>query len=910
MSHDILDPEILADFIIEAKEHLETIEPTLLELEREPENLDLLNDIFRPMHSLKGASGFLGLDIMNALTHRAENVLDELRKGTIQVTTNIMDVILEATDALRLIIDNLETTNSEGDVDTSSLNKALDSLMDGGEGEEEDNPSDASLNIDEEGHQIIGDVEGWIQERPAVDPYTLVTFGEDHLRDFVEEAKENCTSLSEDLLVLEKEPENMDLVNEMFRLFHNLKGNSGIVGYQELNSLTHEAETLLNDVRKGDFEVTTALVDLLLLSVDVLDALIARIDISNGDVTPFSTDELVDKLQQAIATSKIEMPESILVTPEGDPEAKADQDQPKVDVAQHDHSESDIDIFEETINQQISAIESALEALKEDGTNKDMADALFRSLDTIKNACNVMDLEEVKLYAERTSGIVDQGRKTDMDFGLLLDILNQECAILRNLIEAEIEKLRIALSGGAESPEETKEEVTKEPEKSAEEKPAEPAKAEKAPEEKVKKEAKKDAKKEAPKKAKTPAPKTEAPRVSATIRVEHDKLDHLMNVIGEIIINRNRFTMLARQLEEVESLDEVSGIAQNLSETTYSMAHISDDLQATIMQVRMVPVASVFSRFPRLVRDLSRRSNKQVDLIIEGEETELDKSVIEVIGDPLVHLIRNSVDHGIEDPEERKAAGKDPVGKVNLRASYRGNSVAIDITDDGKGIDPDNMRQVGIRKGIVTEEEAEQLDDRQALELVFAPGFSSAEEVTDISGRGVGMDVVLTNIKGLKGSISISSELGKGTTFSMILPLTLAIIDALMVDVSTERLAIPLDSVAATTKIEASRLTDMKGRKAVTLRGEVLGIVSLAEVLGLPCSMEEQDELSIVIIQDNDRHLGLVVDTLHERQEIVIKPLGEYLGDIQGISGATIMGDGGVILILDPHEIYMLATKL
>jgi two-component system chemotaxis sensor kinase CheA len=395
---------------------------------------------------------------------------------------------------------------------------------------------------------------------------------------------------------------------------------------------------------------------------------------------------------------------------------------------------------------------------------------------------------------------------------------------------------------------------------------------------------------------------------SSTIRVDHEKLDHLMNLIGELIINRNRYTMLARHLESGQDVD-VADVAQNLTETTYAMARISDDLQDTIMKVRMVPVSSVFSRFPRLVRDLSRKSGKEVDLIMEGEETELDKSVVEVIGDPLVHLIRNAMDHGVEAEDVRIAAGKPAKGKVWLRAYHRGNSVAIEIEDDGKGIDPEKMREVAIRKGVITPEEAKNLDDREAMELIFAPGFSSAETITDISGRGVGMDVVRTNIKNLKGSVTISSEVGKGTRFTLSLPLTLAIIDALMVNVAGENYAIPLDAVSETTKIEARRLTDVKGRKAVTLRGEVLGIVSMAELLELPEPEEHPEVLSVVVIHDNQRRLGIVVDKLHERQEIVIKPLGEYLGDVKGISGATIMGDGSVILILDPHEIYLLATS-
>ena len=395
---------------------------------------------------------------------------------------------------------------------------------------------------------------------------------------------------------------------------------------------------------------------------------------------------------------------------------------------------------------------------------------------------------------------------------------------------------------------------------------------------------------------------------ATTIRVDHEKLDHLMNLIGELIINRNRYSMIARAL--AEGLEDVGDVAQQLTETTYAMARISDDLQDTIMKVRMVPVHTVFSRFPRLVRDLSRKSGKQVELITEGEETELDKSVGEEIGDPLVHLIRNSLDHGLEPEDERIAAGKNPKGHVWLRAYHKGNSVAIEVEDDGRGIDPEKMRQVGVKKGLCTVEEAKLLDDRQAVDLIFAPGFSSAEKITDVSGRGVGMDVVKTNIKNLKGNIQINTEVGRGTRFTLTLPLTLAIIDALMVRVGDGTYAIPLDAVSETTKIEVERLSEVNHRKALTLRGEVLGIIELSELMGLPGNPDNREILPVVIIHDNDRRLGIVVDKLLERQEIVIKPLGQYLNtfEINGISGATIMGDGSVVLILDPHEVYRLAT--
>ncbi len=963
MSQDFMDPEIFADFIIEAREHLETIEPNLLELEKTPDNLSLLNEIFRPMHSLKGASGFLGLNKMNGLAHKAENILDELRKGTMGVTSEIMDVILASTDALRQMIESLETNNTEGDVDTAPIIQTLDAIMAGempsspvggaapaiaaapavpsepvqaapsAEAEEAAPepakpveeaaaPSGQDAGVSRGDSKGLASAAEWIASREKGEPYALTAFGEAHLKDFIDEAKENTSSLGSGLLELEKHPDQDAMVNDLFRYFHNLKGNSGIIGFQEMNQVTHEAETLLNAVRHGEKEVSRDLVDLLLLVVDVLDALIAVINPADGKVTPFAIDELIGKLSQAVAGGAIELPDSLRGSADtADAAEPAGESAPAAD-------DEDIAIFRDTVSQQENNIAIALKALREDGTNRDFIDALYRSLVSIQNSAGFMELEEIKVYAQRTAGIVDQGRTSGLDFSLMVDLLDQECAILKDMTEAAIKAKEAANGAVAEA---------KVAEPTAAEKPAEktpepePAPAKPEPE----KAAPKAARDAVPPAAAAPAaqaakPAPAAPAVkpaapaakpaaaggdaahaaksSSTIRVDHEKLDRLMELIGELIINRNRYSMIARQLEGSSGQD-VSHIAQDISETTYAMARISDDLQDTIMKVRMVPVASVFSRFPRLVRDLSRKSGKEVELIMEGEETELDKSVVEVIGDPLVHLIRNSVDHGIEEESVRRAAGKDPKGKVWLRAYHKGNSVAIEIEDDGKGIDPEKMREVAIRKGIISPEEAKALDDREARELIFAPGFSSAEVITDISGRGVGMDVVRTNIKSLKGTVSIASEVGKGTKFTLSLPLTLAIIDALMITVDNAMFAIPLDAVSETTKIEAHRLTDVKGRKAVTLRGEVLGIISLSELLGLPCHMDQQEVLSVVVIHDNDRRLGIVVDRLLERQEIVIKPLSAYLGDLKGISGATIMGDGSVILILDPHEIYMMATS-
>jgi len=997
MSQEFLDPEILADFFIEAKEHLETIEPNLLELEKSPENLGLLNEIFRPMHSLKGASGFLGLNKINGLAHKAENILDELRQGSMKVTGTIMDLILSATDALRTIVDNLETSGVEGDVDTSPIIAQIEAAL-AGELEDsapapaadaasapepapepapapapESTPEPVATEPAPAPEPVVTEPEpatkaedsgniamtASFQPKPDPDfndtPYILTTVGEGHLADFLEEAQEIVENLNRCLLALEGEPDGSDeMINDTFRYFHNLKGNSGIIGFKELNSLTHEAETLLNKVRKGEIASSQGLIDLLLSAVDLIEELVAKVDVETNKVTPVDTSVLAQILQKvtedgdlsgvqgAVPNGKSAPTAALEVAaPEAAPPAESEA------TLDSDYDPEDVSLFVQTIDQQLQGAAVALGMLHKDANQKDIIDGLFRIFQTIQNSAGYMGLDEIKEYSGRTVDLVDAGRTSDMDFAMMLDILDQEFDILKEKLLKVMEEMtgrpvpdptenmEIPDPAAATEPildAESAPAPAPEPEPTPEPVPAPAPEPVSAPEpvadpvvsapEPAPAPAPQPAPKPASPAAKTPmsnaVSKSEGagaqapakPKASSTIRVDHHKLDHLMNVIGELIINRNRYAMLARALEE--GSEEVHVVAQQLTETTYAMARISDDLQDTIMKVRMVPVQTVFSRFPRLVRDLSRKSGKQVELIMEGEDTEFDKSVVEEIGDPLVHLVRNAVDHGLEDEQERVQAGKKPKGHVWLRAYHKGNSVAIEVEDDGRGIDPEKLKQVAIRKGVITQEEANVMDDMEALDLIFAPGFSSAEKVTDISGRGVGMDVVKTNIKNLKGSVNTQSEIGKGTKLTLTLPLTLAIIDALMIQVAGDYFAIPLDAVSETTKIETEKLSNVNNRKAVTLRGEVLGVVELAELLGLKQTMDEREVLPMVVIQNNERRLGLVVDRLLERQEIVIKPLGQYLNNfnLKGLSGATIMGDGSVVLILDPHEIYSISTQL
>ena len=469
MSQEFFDPELFADFIAEAKEHLETIEPNLLELEKTPDNLALLNDIFRPMHSLKGASGFLGLNRINQLAHKSENILDELRKGSMVVTSEIMDVILASTDALRQMIDNLEVTNAEGDVEIEHIMAQIEAIM-AGDSTPQPEPAapqeaappmgDAPLAAEalepvakaEASAQSAGSpaedndspglsTKEWVAALPCRESYALTAFGEGHLKDFIDESYEIIASLNDGLLELEENPTGRDdLVNDLFRFFHNMKGNSGIIGYNELNALTHEAETLLNNVRQGKITPSHELIDLLLLVADVMEGLVQKIEVASGQATPFDTSPVIKQLQQVLAGGAISLPEELLAAQNGTPGMADNGSDTQDEVPEKEAAPvevvnptiipvgsegDDAEVFRVTVRQQIEIIRAALATLQKDGSHKESIDAVYRCLVAVRNACSFVGQTEIKVYAERTAGIVDQGRISGIDFGLLVDLLSQ-----------------------------------------------------------------------------------------------------------------------------------------------------------------------------------------------------------------------------------------------------------------------------------------------------------------------------------------------------------------------------------------------------------------------------------------------------------------------------------------------------
>ncbi len=619
------------------------------------------------------------------------------------------------------------------------------------------------------------------------------------LEDFLVEAFELVEQLDQDLVELDTRPEDLELLNSIFRVAHTIKGSSSFLSFDVLTKLTHHMEDVLNKARKGELKLNEEIMDVVLESIDMMKTLLHCIR-DNGDDTTIGMDlaDIIGRLE-AVSEGK-EIPE-----------------------------------LSEDIQESSEVEETPKEEVKEES-------------------------KEEEISSEDYSAMSDDE------------------------VEAEIERL---LS-----------------EKKAEAKKKKQAKNAAEPE-------KKQPTKAAPVTKKTtnaaPPAKKHASTLEQTIRVEVSRLDHLMNLIGELVLGKNR---LLKIYDDVEERYEGEKFLEELNQVVSAISLVTTDLQIAVMKTRMLPIAKVFNKFPRMVRDLSRELGKGIELKISGEDTELDKSIVEEIGDPLVHIIRNSCDHGIEDGDTREQRGKNRTGLIELKAYNEGNSIVIEITDDGNGLDADMLRVKCIEKGLISEREADAMGDKEAFALIFKPGFSTAEKLTNVSGRGVGMDVVKTNIEKLNGIIDIDSEIGKGTVIKMKIPLTLAIIQALLVGAQEEYYAIPLASVSETVRISLDEIYTVEGRNVLRLRDEVLSLVRLSDIFGVKQVYEAGEHTYVVVIGLAESKLGLIVDTLVGQEETVIKSMGDYLQGINGIAGATIRGDGGVTLIVDIASLMDMAKGL
>ncbi|GAA8654062.1 chemotaxis histidine kinase/response regulator CheAY2 [Helicobacter pylori] len=647
------------------------------------------------------------------------------------------------------------------------------------------------------------------------------------MEDFLIEAFEMNEQLDQDLVELEHNPEDLDLLNRIFRVAHTIKGSSSFLNLNILTHLTHNMEDVLNRARKGEIKITPDIMDVVLRSIDLMKTLLVTIRDTGSDTNNGKENEIEEAVKQLQAITS-------------------------------------------------QNLEGAKEGTKEDP--KKEAEKEVKKENKEENQENKAKAPTAKDFAS-DNPLADE---PDLDY---TNMSAEE-------VEAEIERL---LNKRQEADKERR------AQKKQEAKP----KQEVAP----KTETPKAPKTETKAKAKADTEENKAPSIGVeqTVRVDVRRLDHLMNLIGELVLGKNR---LIRIYSDVEERYDGEKFLEELNQVVSSISAVTTDLQLAVMKTRMQPVGKVFNKFPRMVRDLSRELGKSIELIIEGEETELDKSIVEEIGDPLIHIIRNSCDHGIEPLEERRRLNKPETGKVQLSAYNEGNHIVIKISDDGKGLDPVMLKEKAIEKGVISERDAEGMSDREAFNLIFKPGFSTAKVVSNVSGRGVGMDVVKTNIEKLNGIIEIDSEVGVGTTQKLKIPLTLAIIQALLVGVQEEYYAIPLSSVLETVRISQDEIYTVDGKSVLRLRDEVLSLVRLSDIFKVDAILESNSDVYVVIIGLADQKIGVIVDYLIGQEEVVIKSLGYYLKNTRGIAGATVRGDGKITLIVDVGAMMDMAKSI
>ncbi len=652
------------------------------------------------------------------------------------------------------------------------------------------------------------------------------------MEDFLIEAFEMNEQLDQDLVELEHNPEDLDLLNRIFRVAHTIKGSSSFLNLNILTHLTHNMEDVLNRARKGEIKITPDIMDVVLRSIDLMKTLLVTIRDTGSDTNNGKENEIEEAVKQLQAITS----QNLEGAKEGTKEAPEKENQE----------------------------EAKKENIKENQENKAKAPTA-ENFASDNPLADEPDLDYTNMSAEE--------------------------------VEAEIERL---LNKRQEADKERR------AQKKQEAKP----KQEVAPKAEISKtETPKAPKTETKAKAKADTEENKAPSIGVeqTVRVDVRRLDHLMNLIGELVLGKNR---LIRIYGDVEERYDGEKFLEELNQVVSSISAVTTDLQLAVMKTRMQPVGKVFNKFPRMVRDLSRELGKSIELIIEGEETELDKSIVEEIGDPLIHIIRNSCDHGIEPLEERRRLNKPETGKVQLSAYNEGNHIVIKISDDGKGLDPVMLKEKAVEKGVISERDAEGMSDREVFNLIFKPGFSTAKVVSNVSGRGVGMDVVKTNIEKLNGIIEIDSEVGVGTTQKLKIPLTLAIIQALLVGVQEEYYAIPLSSVLETVRISQDEIYTVDGKSVLRLRDEVLSLVRLSDIFKVDAILESNSDVYVVIIGLADQKIGVIVDYLIGQEEVVIKSLGYYLKNTRGIAGATVRGDGKITLIVDVGAMMDMAKSI
>lgn len=691
-----------------------------------------------------------------------------------------------------------------------------------------------------------------------------------YLEIFIDESNEHLQSLSDQLMILEKEPENSDTINEIFRAAHSLKGMAGTMGYKRMQNLTHDMENVFSEVRNGNIKVTSDMCDVLFQCLDALENYVSNIQNTQDEGTD-DNEPIIKALNSFIGGNN--------------EESKETQPQTAASAVTAGEGTSELAFADFEMNAVNEALKKGLGVYEIDVTVDEncilkaaRAFLVFKNLeghcDVIKSEPSTQDIEDEKFDKKFTIVVVSKESMEDIS------------GIIRNVSEIKSAEAKAITTPFPESEEtESKEEAKKEQTEVSE-----------AP-------SSKEAKKEETKKPSmlTQAKKAAAANskaVSHTVRVDIDKLDVLMNLVSELIIAKNGLVSAS-----ISDDGETASNNQKFTEQIEYLERVTTNLHESVMKVRMMPIEGVISKFPRMIRDLNKKLNKKMELYITGEETELDRTVLDEIGDPIMHLLRNSADHGLESAEVRAERGKPEVGSIYLNAFQEGNNVVIEVADDGNGIDVEKVKSKAVEKGTLTQEQADALTEKEAIDLLFKPSFSTSDKITDVSGRGVGLDVVKSKIEALGGDVEVKTKYGEGSTFSIRLPLTLAIIQALMVKLGDEKYAISLGSIETIEDVPVSDIKYVHAKEVINLRGSVIPLIRLRDTLDVPGEAEDSDTIIVVIVRKGDKLAGLVVDSLIGQMEIVIKSLGKYININRMISGATILGDGSVALIIDANTL-------
>ena len=692
-----------------------------------------------------------------------------------------------------------------------------------------------------------------------------------YLEVFIEESKEHLQALNEHLLILEKEPENENTINEIFRAAHSLKGMAGTMGYKRMQKLTHDMENVFQEIRSGKMKVRPELTDCLFEGLDALQEYVDNI-INTQDEGTNDNQPLIDMLAKELEIGL----NGGASAPAPEPEKK---EEPKEASAPASSKAGTITYAD---HEKMAIREAASQGLTTYEVHVDLQESCL-----LKAARAYLVFKAVEEFGEIIKSVPDAQMIEDekFDFSFVVCVLSKGSAEdlrKRVLNVSEVKEVTIETASFDSTPVQSQEteakteEAEKKPVSAA---PAAPVTATQAPQ--------KPAASSAPKKA----------VVNRSVRVDIEKLDDLMNLVSELIIAKNGLASISP--DDFSKKEKRSAFNEQIE----YLERITTNIHQSVMKVRMVPIESVVNRFPRMIRDLSKKLDKPMELYMSGEETELDRTVIDEIGDPLMHILRNSADHGLESAEVRRQLGKPETGSIYLNAFQEGNSVVIECSDDGGGINTEKVKNKAIEKGTITPEQAETMTEKDFIDLLFKPSFSTADKISDVSGRGVGLDVVKSKIESLSGTVECRTVLGQGTTFTIRLPLTLAIIQSLMVIIGEEKYAIPLGCIDTIEDIPVTEIRRVEKKEVINLRGSVIPLVRMADILEVPVKAKEKDNLMVVVVTKGDRKAGLVVDDLIGQLEIVIKSIGKYINNSKIISGATVLGDGEIALILDANAL-------